>query len=94
LRIVLGLLSVNQGYSIDIVILVIGVLIPAHYQFFLGSLQANRSHWLGTFTRNIHIGHILIGHTSWLRGNVVLVSLLTSTQGNGVAQLAGRSNSW
>ena len=60
--VVLGmLLTVDKSYSIDVVvILVIVVLVSSHYEFFLGPLKPNRSHWLRPITGYINIRHILI----------------------------------
>lgn len=72
LRVVLGLLTVDQCNSIDVVILMVGVLITSHYQVFLCFFQPDGAQRLGALTRYIDISHILIRATSRLRRYLIL----------------------
>lgn len=93
LWVVCRLLAVDQCYSIDIVILMVCVFVSAHDEFLFCSLEADGSDWLWTFTRYVHISHVLICHSSRLRWDVILSALLTATN-NWIAELTCRSNGW
>ena len=90
LRIVLRLLAVDQCNSIDIIILMVCMLISSHYEIFFRLFQANRAYRLGTFTRNINVGHILIRATTRLWWNLILPGRLANC--NRIAQLALRAD--
>lgn len=92
LRIVLRLLAVDQCHPVDVVVLVVGVLVTPHYQLLFSFLQTDWSKRLGTLTRDINVGHVLIGASSGLRRDVVLA--LRAGQAHGVTQLARRADRW
>ena len=76
LGVVLWLLTIYQCHSIDIIILMIGVLISSHDELFLSSFEADWTYWLGTLARDVDVCHVLVWATSGLWWDVVLSLLV------------------
>ena len=58
------LLTVNQGHTIYIVVLVIVIFVSSHDQVLFCSLEANTTYHLSSFACNIDICHIIVLVTS------------------------------
>ena len=54
------LLAVDECDAIHVIMLVVvGVLVSAHDELLLGTLQADRAHGFVTLLRNVYVGHVL-----------------------------------
>ena len=55
------LLTINECYPVDVVILMMVILVSSHNQFFFSSFQPYRTYRFRTITWDIHVRHVLVG---------------------------------